>query len=413
MSRFLSKYLESIGKIDILDLFVQGVSAYLSKKKYAFLPKINWISDKDPKDAACFYFQNTVVRVTKDKLELIPYSALNHKIWKNRILDRDFNDVPRGNGQFEDFCYKLSKENPERFKAFKTAIGYLLHRHNDESIVKAIILLDENATIGGQTNGGTGKSLIFKALSHFVETVLIDGKNMKQDSRFNNQRISHTSDIVNFDDINHKFSLESIYSMTTSGIVIEKKGKDECVLKSEDSPKIMITSNQPVKGPGGSSDIRRRCEFEVPNYFSDTWTPKDEYGKLFFSQWDDIEWNMFDCFMIECVQLFLKEGLLEAKPLKLKVNKLIQLTSPEFHNFISKDAITIGKWIDKNEFLQQFTDAYPKLEDVKSNSLTRWMKKYCEENDLEYTDKKTGEKFEFKLTKRSETGNEKGDEDNL
>ena len=75
--------------------------------------------------------------------------------------------------------------------------------------------------------------------------------------------------------------------------------------------------------------------------------------------------------------------------------------------------ITIGKWIDKNEFLQQFTDAYPKLEDVKSNSLTRWMKKYCEENDLEYTDKKTGEKFEFKLTKRSETDNEKGDEDNL
>jgi hypothetical protein len=397
LSRFISNYLESINELEVLNLFIQGVSAYLNKRKYEFLPKINWISDKDPKDCAYFYFKNSAVLVTKVKLELIPYTNLNHKIWQNRILNRDFNDVPRGNGQFEDFCFKLSKEDPERLKALKTAIGYLMHRHNDQSVVKAIILLDENATNGGKTNGGTGKSLIFKALSQCLEAVLIDGKNMKRDSRFSNQRISHSSDIVCFDDVNTSFNLDMIYSMTTSGVVIEKKGKDECVLKPEDAPKILITTNYHLAGPGGSSDIRRRYQFEVPGYFSDKNTPKDEYGNLFFDEWDENEWNIFDCFMIECVQLFLKEGLLEAKPLKLKVNKFTQLTSTEFHDFTLNGFLITGKWIEKKDLLQEFTDAYPDLEDVSSNTLTRWVKKYAEENDLEYTDRKIGGKYEFKL----------------
>jgi hypothetical protein len=407
--RFVSNYLESEGKIDVLDIFVPGVSAYLSKSKYAFLPKINWISDKDPKDAAYFYFQNIAVRVTKDKLELIPYRELDHKIWKNRKLNRDFNDVLRGSGQFEAFCLKLSNENPERFKALQTAIGYLLHRYNDPSIVKAIILLDENATKGGQTNGGTGKSLIFQALSHFVETVLIDGKNMKQDSRFSNQRINHTSDVVNFDDINNKFSLELIYSMTTSGIVIEKKGKGECVLKSEDAPKIMVTSNQPVQGPGGSSDRRRRYEFEVSGFFSDTWTPKDQYGNLFFDEWNKVEWEKFDCFMIDCVQLLLREGLIEAKSLRLEVNKFIQKTSPEFNDYTSKGLLSTGNWKEKKDLLQEFKDAYPHLEDISSHILTKWIKKYATENGLKYVDRHIAGKYGFKLNVINEKDDENED----
>lgn len=413
LSCFIRNYLISIKESDVLEVFVRGIGGYLNKKKYELLPKVKGISDKDPKDCAWLYFKNTAVKVTETDIILVPYEKLPHKIWANRIIHKDFNLVNFKSSQFNDFCFKLSKEDPERFKVLRATLGYLLHRYNNPAVCKVVIFLDENATIGGRTNGGTGKSLLSKALSHCVETVLMDGKNMKRDSRFNNQRISNTTDIVCFDDVDSKFSLELLYSMATSGFVIEKKGKEEFTLKAEESPKIIVSSNSPVSGPGGSSDIRRRHDFEIPNYFSEKLTPKMVYKNLFFDDWDENEWNCFFSFMIDCIQFFLKEGLLEAKPLKLKVNKLIQLTSPEFHNFISKDAITIGKWIDKNEFLQQFTDAYPNLEDVKSNSLTRWVKKYCEENDLEYTDKKTGEKYEFKLTKRSETDNEKGDEDNL
>lgn len=410
MSRFIGSYLESNGKIDVLECFIKGASSYLNKSKQAFLPKINWISDKDTEYSAHFYFKNTAVKVTKLKLEFIPYSKLNHPIWKNRIIDRDFNPTRQKDGQFEDFCSKLSKDDLDRLKALKTAIGYLLHRHNNPSLVKAILLIDENATKGGETNGGTGKSLIFKALSKCSETVLIDGKNMKTDSRFNNQRLKHTSDIINYDDINNKFSLEQIYSMTTSGIIIEQKGKDECILSSEDAPKIMITSNQHVHGPGGSSDRRRRYEFEVSNYFSDTWSPKDEYGNLFFDEWDENEWIKFDYFMIECVQLFLTEGLIEAKSLRKRINKLIELTSPEFHDFITKGFLETGKWIDKKHFLKFFKEKKPHLEDITSHILSKWVKLFAIENDLEYKSKKTGNKYEFKLKARNELNNKNGDE---
>ena len=53
--------------------------------------------------------------------------------------------------------------------------------------------------------------------------------------------------------------------------------------------------------------------------------------------------------------------------------------------------------IEKKDLLQEFKDTYPDLEDVSSNTLTRWVKKYAEENDLEYTDRKIGDKYEFKL----------------
>lgn len=402
LSRFISNHLKSKNELDVLEVFIRGLTGYLNKRKYDLLPIVNVISDKHLKDSAFFYFSNTAVRITKDKVEQIPYKKLNHKIWNKRLLDRAFNPIPQGIGQFEDFCNKLAADDPKRFEALKSCIGYLVHRYNNPSLVKAIILLDENARSGGVTNGGTGKSLLYKALSHCSETVLIDGKNTKSQSRFSNQRISLSTDIICFDDVISTFNLTDIYSMSTSGIVIEKKGKDEFSLKPEESPKIMITSNYPVNGPGGSSDARRRYEFEVSSYFSDRHTPKDEYGNLLFDDWSEDEWNKFDNFIIECLQSFLNKGLIEPKSLKLKVNRLIQNTSIEFNEFVTNTPPDTEKWIDKKVFLKQFKDFSIHMKDITPHLLTKWVKQYAHENNLEYVDKKTGEKYEFKLIKKSD-----------
>lgn len=411
LTRFVKNYLTAKKELEVLETFMRGLSSYLNSRKYHLLPIVKSLSDKDTKDAAWLYFKNTAVKVTENKIELVSYDNLPHKIWETRIINKDFNSSNLTNGQFKDFCFKLSKEETKRFDAFKALLGYLLHRHNNPAVVKIVILLDENATKGGQTNGGTGKSLISKALSHCVETVLMDGKNMKRDSRFNNQRINNTTDIVCFDDVDSKFSLETVYSMATSGFVIEKKGQDESILKPEESPKILISSNHFVSGPGGSSDVRRRHEFEVANYFSDKRTPKMVYKNLFFDDWDDDEWNYFFCFMIDCIQVFLKKGLLEVEPLNLKANKLVQQTSQEFLEFTSAHSIPIEKWMNKTEFLNEFKKSYPTLTDITSHKLTKWVKLFATENRLAYTDRKTGDRYEFKLTERKELKNEDGDED--
>ena len=119
-------YLISKGDVNVLETFVKGISGYLNKRKYDLLPKLSSISDKDSKNIAWSYYENTAVKVTKGKIEMVPYDLLNHKIWKNRILKREFIRPNDSNGQFADFMYKLSKENKQRLIAARTAIGFVV-----------------------------------------------------------------------------------------------------------------------------------------------------------------------------------------------------------------------------------------------------------------------------------------------
>ncbi len=138
--------------------------------------------------------------------------------------------------------------------------------------------------------------------------------------------------------------------MSTAGFTIEKKGETEFLLKPEDSPKIMITSNFRVLGPGGSSDSRRRYEYEIANFFDDKITPIDIYNKLFFEEWDNDEWQRFDSFMITCIQKFLQKGLLQPEKLN-KSAKLEQLTSKTFIEFIADYPIENNVWLEKMNLL--------------------------------------------------------------
>ena len=82
--------------------------------------------------------------------------------------------------------------------------------------------------------------------------------------------------------------------------------------------RIVVSSNYPVKGTGGSTDKRRRYEFEVANHYHVNHQPMDEFQKHFFDDWIPGEWNDFDALMMDCVQVYLKNGLIEAKSLNLE-----------------------------------------------------------------------------------------------
>ena len=396
LATFVKNYLIEQNEPDVLECFVKGIAGYLNSRKYQLLKDIDDFSDRDQKDVAWIYYKNVAVKITDKEIQTVPYSKLKQKIWNSRILDRDFNQSDFTEGQFYDFAFKLAKQDTERFIALQTALGYLMHRYKNPSLCKVIILLDENITSDGTTNGGTGKTLLCKALSYCKETVTIDGKNIKATSRFKNQRIKITTDIVNFDDVNKSFSLEEIYSMSTAGVIVEQKGKDEILLNPEDSPKIMITSNFRIIGPDGSSDRRRRYEFEVANYFDDLITPAKTYGNLFFEEWTDEEWNKFDCFMIACTQKFLQLGLIEPSSLNL-TGKLEQKTCKEFVKFVTDHPIEENKWFDKKHFLNAFMSDFPKLTTVTSHKLTKWAKEYASTTNLVYEESKTAEKYEFLL----------------
>ena len=342
---FVSQYLKKVKKEDVLETFSKGVSTYLSPSKLKLLNTISLLNDRDNHNFSFFHFRNQSCQVGNGKIELIGHETLPNKIWNKRIIPRNYSFLQQNvTSQFQSFCFNISGRNEDRYKALKTIIGYLLHRFQDPKNSKAVILVDEKISFDGEANGGTGKTLLIKAIGKCREMIIMNGKNIKSKSWFKNQRIEHTTDLVFYDDVNNNFSLEELYSEITTGMVVEKKYKGEIFIKPEDSPKLAISSNYVVKGTGGNTDTRRRCDFEIANYYSGELTPFDEFGNNFFDDWDSDEWNAFYTFMMSCVLEYFKYGLITPKPINLKMNGLINSTNLEFFSFMETGIVEQNKW---------------------------------------------------------------------
>lgn len=405
---YVKEYLLKIQENDVYEAFVKGSSGLISKQKLRFLNSVVILNDRDDDSTSWFHFSNLSWQVGKKSFSSRLREDVDGKIWESKIIPYDCFMVPNDDkAYFYKFCYNLSGKDKTRFLSLKTIIGYLLHRNQDPSNAKAVIFIDENISHDSTANGGTGKSLLLTAIGKCREVVVMDGKNIKHNSWFKNQRINRTTDIVFYDDVGKDFSLESLYSMITTGISVERKYKDEEYIKPENAPKICISSNYVVNGTGGSTDIRRRCEFEVANHYNESYTPLDEFNHYFFIDWDNNEWNRFYHFMMHCVQMYLKHGLIQPKPINLKKNKLINVTSLEFVVFMEMNLIDINTWVSKKDVLILFTKEYSHYRNLSPHQMTKWMKEYAKHNGLIYEDRKSGEKFDFYLKRvEKEASNE-------
>ena len=169
--------------------------------------------------------------------------------------------------------------------------------------------------------------------------------------------------------------------MTTSGITVNQKYKPEYYIEPENAPKILINSNYIVKGPGGNADIRRRSEFEVAAHYNLRHQPVDDFGKLFFDEWDDDEWGRFDSFMIECAQEYLRKRLIIAPPINLAKNRLIVETSKEFVEFMDGNLV-VNKKMDKRDLEEAFEKEY--CLGISPHSFLGNLRIYAEQNDLDF-----------------------------
>ncbi len=279
---------------EVFELFAKSIGSYISSRKLALLQSVELINDRDGKDDANFFFKNCYCNINKDVITVQKYENLPFIIWDKRIQDCDFKTPSDDAGHFEQFCFNIAKKSPERFQALKTILGYLLHRNKDLGEPKAVILYDENMGLNGQAHGGTGKTLLSQALKRCRETVIYDAKAIKIGSWFINQRVELTTDIMVYDDLKKDISFENFFPQITSGIEVEKKHQQAFFIESDKTPKLLISSNYLVKGPGGPSDERRRHEFEIANYYNIEKTQEMEFGcKLFEKYWPEDEWNKF------------------------------------------------------------------------------------------------------------------------
>jgi hypothetical protein len=342
---------------------------------------------KDLKDCSYFYFNNGIVEVNKNGIkDTVHYEDFKRLVWEDMILERDFK---QNNSEpiFEDFIRKLCNNEEERILRTRCIIGYCLHTFKTSATSKALIIQDEE--IKDTPEGGSGKSLFVDALSKLRNTTSIDGKRFEPTASFSYQNIDETINLFHIDDTRNGFQFEELFSVITNGFDINRKGKSEFHLPIEKSPLIIMTSNSVIRGIGGSF-VRRQIMLYVNQYFSESHTPYDEYKMYFYNDWDSTEWNKFDTWMLNCMQLYLTTGIPPQDELRCKKTQAIKATSYSFVEWIEENKeilyLGISTHDAKTDYLNYSGNRHFSLSDKR---FVQWVQDYCKINAIPFIKKET------------------------
>jgi len=353
----------------------------------------------DTKDEAFFFYRNGWVCVTRDAVTIRPYKELPGCIWKDQILQRDFQKMPWKEwekGQYFEFANNVSdnypkpknpeeRNNPERFAAFMTITGYCLHKFFDTKL-KMPIFLDARMT--EEPDGRSGKSLHCKALRQLMnanpdngkQCVVIDGKGFDPDNRFRYEDLHLSTRLFVIDDVRKGLPIDLFFNAIVDGVIRERKGERD---KLKVWCKVILTLNYTISIRGGSARDRV-VEFEFADFYSVNKTPEMVHGCWFFRDWDAAEWCRFDNFMLQCVSDYLRAGIIMPDTINLEARKLRDETNQEFIDWMEDLDIQHEKDYEKRELFEQ----WGKLDDhnkptrsgfgwMKQATFTKWLKDFA------------------------------------
>lgn len=358
---------------------------YFKEDFLNILDQINVFMKKDTEKKAYCYFKNCAVEITHNEINIIDYLSLDGYVWRDQIIERDFEIKTNYENDFKKFVYNIAGRNDLNAKSFESTIGYLAHSYKNKAYSPAIILNDE--VISESPEGGTGKGLFVNAISRFKRCATIDGKSFDKNKNFAYQTVPASTQVLIFDDVKKNFDFEGLFSLITEGITLEKKNKDAIKLDFYASPKVIITTNYAISGKGNSHD-RRRWELELAQHYNSQNTPLKEFGKLLFDQWDADEWLKFDNYMIRCVQKHLESGFVTADFKNIKTRKFINETCYEFYEWV-EDAENIDLFkqerISKNMLLNEFTSIFSDYKKwLSQKKFNLWLRSWAEYKEIKY-----------------------------
>lgn len=364
-----------------------GATKYFTSEFLSMLDSSDVNMLEDTSDICYLYYKNCAVEITKDSIKKHEYIDLDGYVWKKQIIDREYKEYDHHNSEFRTFLWLVSGKDSAKYNSFKSVIGYLMHSYKTSANNKAIIFNDE--TISENPNGGSGKGLFWNALAKLKKVASIDGKTFEFTKSFPYQTVSTDTQLLVFDDVKKNFNFENLFSLITEGITLEYKGQDAIKLPVTKSPKIVITTNYTIGGVGGSFE-RRKFEVEMSDYFGFKKTPLDEFGHMLFDDWKDDQWMMFDNFMIQCAQFYLRNGLVSHEFTNLDIRKFIKETSHEFYEWSEDGNIPLNTRLYKDELHEIITKDYSDLSRwLTKKKFTQWLNIYGKHHGYKILDGKT------------------------
>lgn len=289
-----------------------------------------------------------------------------------------------------------------------STLGYLLSKYRSPSSGKAVYCMEiaVDDLEEGQHNGGTGKSLFLDSLKYMRKRVFINGQSIDKKMEFLFQSVDIDSDIIHIDDLGSRVDLNKFLPSITNDLVVNRKGKDEFIIPMTKAPKFAFSSNHAIGRFYGS--LRRCIHFCG---FSDYYhsanpetglkenSPKIEFGRNLLFDYNEKDMNDFYNFMLQCVQLYLKYGLIEMEMDDIEERQKKNRIGFDFldwaDDYFEDKFNTV---INENVALEDFKKVLSKVGQgyMKKNTFIKKVISWCEIKGYEYNPK-------WYMNSRSET----------
>lgn len=273
------------------------------------------------------------------------------------------------------------------------AIGYLMHAYKDPSRPWAVYAMDNTIGNEGTRNGGSGKSLLFKAIQKIIPTVTVSGKNPKkfeQEHTFMN--VKNGTRMVVINDCAKGLDLETFYPQITDDFDVNPKNKSIYTLPFDVSPKMVLTSNY-VPQTLDASNMRRMLPVVASDYYHaksdendylEDRSVRDDFGKnLLPPNTTDLEWNADLNFMLRCLRFYLsvcRDNIKILPPMKnIIIRKNMALMGDNFMEWASvyfaEDGGKLDRELIKDEVFRDCM-AQANIPKLSPHSFTRKLKSF-------------------------------------
>ncbi len=360
-------------------------SDQLKQSSLSNLPYIKLDFTNSDKDTQWLFFKNAVWKVTAKGIEEYKQGKAKTYVWEKDVIQHHvkIQDIPFSIAKKEDDTWhaelknincllskflwntckvhwrvekegieengKLRKEylpeelaeHHQHFANKIFTLGYMFHRHKQDSKPWAVWAMDQKQPEDErESKGGSGKSIFISIPKHFMQVETENGRNplMLKQSHVLENTTEYTG-FVYIDDALKGMPFDYFFPHITSFFPVNPKGTNKFGIPFSKSPKIGFSSNFPPNSSDQST--LRRLLFTVfsdyyhhgPNKeFDSEFTPRSEFGKDLFTNFNDEDWNNAINLIARAIQFYLQHPDEKIQPPMDSVNtrQLVNAIGEEF-----------------------------------------------------------------------------------
>lgn len=428
IQRFVYNYVQKSTKDkDIYEYFAENIDKKLSQSKLNLLESLVTMAGIPEQYSQNIFYRNSQVAISDEGISVKP---LVGPVWEQNLIDRHFKRIKIFNNieKLPDgsFDYSLTPEgekceflrflintstftdlntnDPEVFESFMvkhlinkiTCIGYMLRDFRPPIESKAVVSMDARLSEVGASNGRSGKSLIGVALSKMIQQVTVPGRKVESADSFIFTEVRNVTRNIFIDDIKVNFDIGDIYSEISGDMTVNVKQGKRFSIPYELAPKIYITTNHAIKSEGDSTEDRV-VFMAFSQYYTKQFTPAMDFGHQFFSQWDDLQWQLFDNLMIECIFYYMKSiaqgwtkagcGAVDPPLEQINLRRERQFMGEAFlqwaESYFAEGGNNIEARIHRHQMFQDFHKEFPgNMKYITANKFKKALKAFCQYKGL-------------------------------